>query len=116
MASVNKAILLGHLGLDPTVRYTKDGEPVCSFSMATSETWKDKSGEKQEKTTWHNIVIWGKRGETAGEFLFKGSPVYIEGRIEHREWEDDGGNKKQTTEIIANNMTLLGNSQGQRND
>jgi single-strand DNA-binding protein len=108
MAGVNKAILIGFLGKDPEVRYTKSGTAVCSFSLATNESWKDKDGQKQDRTEWHRIVAWGKLGEICGEYLFKGKQVYIEGRIQTREWEDSDGNKRQTTEIVANNMTMLG--------
>ncbi len=109
MGGINKVILVGNLGGDPEVRYTKAGQAVASFNLATSESWKDKdTGEKQEKTEWHRIVAWGKLGEICGEYLNKGKQVYIEGRLQTREWEDDEGNKKQTTEIVANNMTMLG--------
>ena len=116
MSSVNKCILIGRLGQDPTMRYTKAGDGVCSFSLATSENWKDKSGEKQERTTWHNIVIWGKLAEIATEYLNKGKQVYIEGRLQTRDWDDKDGNKRSTTEIVASTMTMLGgagNNQGQ---
>ena len=112
MSSVNKCILIGRLGQDPTMRYTKAGEGVCNFSLATSENWKDKAGEKQERTTWHNIVIWGKVAEIATEYLNKGKQVYIEGRLQTRDWEDKDGNKRQTTEIIASTMTMLGQREG----
>lgn len=108
MSGVNKVILIGRLGRDPEMRFTKSGDGVCNFSMATSETWTDKSGEKQEKTEWHNIVIWGKLAEIATEYLSKGKQVYIEGRLQTREWDDKDGNKRSTTEIVANNMTMLG--------
>lgn len=118
MSSVNKVILVGHLGRDPEVRYTKSSQAVASFSLATSEKWTGKDGNKEEKTEWHRIVAWGKLGEICGEYLSKGKQVYIEGRLETREWEDKDGNKKQTTEIVANNMTMLGqasNSSGSGN-
>lgn len=108
MAGVNKVILVGNLGRDPEVRYTKAGQAVASFSLATSEKWTGKDGKKEEKTEWHRIVAWGKLGEICGEYLSKGKQVYIEGRLQTREWEDNDGNKKQTTEIVANNMTMLG--------
>ena len=114
MAGVNKVILVGNLGRDPEVRFTKSGTPVASFSLATSEKWTGKDGNKEEKTEWHRIIAWGKLGEICGEYLSKGKQVYIEGRLQTREWEDNDGNKRQTTEIVANNMTMLGqlNSQG----
>ena len=108
MSGVNKVILVGNLGRDPEVRYTKAGQAVASFSLATSEKWTDKDGEKQEKTEWHRIVAWGELGEICGEYLSKGKQVYIEGRLQTREWEGNDGNKKHTTEIVANNMTMLG--------
>ncbi len=112
MAGVNKVILVGNLGRDPEVRYTKSGQAVASFSLATSEKWTGKDGNKEEKTEWHRIVAWGKLGEICGEYLSKGKQVYIEGRLQTREWEDNDGNKKQTTEIVANNMTMLGQAGG----
>lgn len=112
MAGVNKVILVGNLGRDPEVRYTKSGQAVASFSLATSERWTGKDGNKEEKTEWHRIVAWGKLGEICGEYLSKGKQVYIEGRLQTREWEDNDGNKKQTTEIVANNMTMLGQAGG----
>ena len=109
MGSLNRVHLIGNLGGDPEVRYTKSGQAVASFSLATSEKWTDKTtGEKQEKTEWHKLVAWGKLGEICGEYLSKGKQVYIEGRLQTREWEDNDGNKRQTTEIVANNMTMLG--------
>ena len=108
MSGVNKVILVGNLGRDPEVRFTKSGQAVASFSLATSEKWTGKDGNKEEKTEWHRVVAWGKLGEICGEYLSKGKQVYIEGRIQTREWEDNDGNKKQTTEIVANNMTMLG--------
>ena len=108
MAGVNKWIGIGNLGRDPEVRHTKSGQAVTSFSLATSEKWTDKEGNKNEKTEWHRIVIWGKLAEISGEYLSKGQQVYIEGKLQTREWEDTDGNKKQTTEIVANIMTMLG--------
>ena len=108
MAGVNKAILIGRLGKDPEVRYTPSGTAVANFSIATSEEWKDKeSGEKQERTEWHRIVAWRRLGEICGEYLHKGSQVFIEGRLQTRDWEDRDGNKRYTTEIIALNMQML---------
>ena len=107
--SVNKAILIGNLGSDPEVRYTASGTPVASFSIATNEKWTDKSsGEKKEKVEWHRIVAWGRLGEICGEYLSKGRQVYIEGRIQTRSWDDRDGNKRYTTEIVAQSMTMLG--------
>lgn len=108
MASVNKAILIGSLGRDPEVRFMPNGEAVCNFSIATSENWKDKQGQKQEKTEWHNIVMYRKLAEIAGEYLKKGSSVYIEGRIQTRKWQDKEGNDRYSTEIIADQMQMLG--------
>jgi single-strand DNA-binding protein len=107
MASVNKVILVGNLGRDPEVRFMPNGEAVANFSIATTENWKDKSGVKQEKTEWHNIVIYRKLAEIAGEYLKKGRPVYIEGRLHTRKWEKDGVTR-YTTEIIADQMQMLG--------
>jgi single-strand DNA-binding protein len=108
MAGVNKVILAGNLCQDPTVRFTKSGQAVASFSLATNERWTKKDGTKEDKTEFHRIVIWGKLAEIAGEYLNKGKQVYIEGRLQTREWDDKDGNKKHTTEIVANNMTMLG--------
>lgn len=114
MAGVNKVFLIGHLGRDPEVKFTKGGTAVCNFSIATSETWKGKDGNKEEKTEWHKIVTWGKLAEICGEYLSKGKQVYIEGRLETREWDDKDGNKRQTTEIVASQMTMLGQAGGAR--
>jgi single-strand DNA-binding protein len=109
MAGINKAILIGRLGSDPEVRYTPSGVAVANFSIATSEEWRDKdSGEKKERTEWHRIVAWRKLGEICGEYLSKGRQVYIEGRIQTRDWEDKDGNKRYTTEIVANDVQFLG--------
>ena len=108
MASVNKVILLGNLGSDPELRYTPSGRAVANFSLATSEQWTNKDGEKEEKTEWHRIVAWGRLGEICGEYLSKGSQVYIDGRLQTRAWEDRDGNKRYTTEIIAQTMQMLG--------
>jgi single-strand DNA-binding protein len=104
---INKAILVGRLGKDPEIRYTPDGAMVTSFSVATDEVWKDKSGEKVQKTEWHRIVTFGKLAEICGKYLAKGKLVYIEGRIQTRSWDDKEGKKHFTTEIIANNMKML---------
>jgi single-strand DNA-binding protein len=109
MASVNKVILVGRLGKDPEVRYLPDGGAVCNITLATSETWKDKtSGEKQEKTEWHRVTFYRKLAEIAGEYLKKGREVYVEGRLETRKWTDKEGKDRYTTEIIANEMQMLG--------
>ena len=107
MASVNKVILVGNLGRDPEVRFMPNGEAVCNFSIATTENWKDKSGVKQEKTEWHNIVMYRKLAEIAGEYLKKGRPVYVEGRLQTRKWEKDGVTR-YSTEIVADSMQMLG--------
>ncbi len=107
MASVNKVILVGNLGRDPEVRYMPNGEAVCNFSIATTDNWKDKSGVKQEKTEWHNIVMYRRLAEIAGEYLKKGRPVYIEGSLQTRKWEKEGVTR-YSTEIIANQMQMLG--------
>jgi single-strand DNA-binding protein len=108
MASLNKVMLIGNLGRDPEVRFTPDGSPVASFSIATSEAWTDKNGTRQERTEWHNIVAWNKLADLAKRYLTKGRPVYVEGRIRTREWDDRDGNKRRTTEIVATQMVLLG--------
>jgi len=110
MASINKVTLIGRLGRDPEMRYTTDGTPVATFSLATSETWKDKNGEKQEKTEWHNIVAWRKLGEIAGEYLKKGKEVYLEGKIQSREYTDKEGIKRRAYEIVATEMKMLGSN------
>lgn len=107
MASVNKVILVGSLGRDPEVRYMPNGEAVANFSIATTDSWKDKSGVKQEKTEWHNIVMYRRLAEIAGEYLKKGRPVYIEGRLQTRKWEKDGVTR-YTTEIVGDQMQMLG--------
>ena len=114
MASVNKVILVGNLGRDPEVRYMPNGEAVANFSIATTENWKDKSGVKQEKTEWHNIVMYRKLAEIAGEYLKKGRPVYVEGRLQTRKWEKDGVTR-YSTEIIADSMQMLGGRDGSGN-
>ena len=110
---VNKAIILGNLGQDPEVRYSQGGKALCNLSIATSEKWKDKdSGEDQERTEWHRIVAFGRLAEVMGEHLHKGSQVYIEGKIQTRKWQDRDGNDRYTTEIVANDMQMLGSRQG----
>jgi single-strand DNA-binding protein len=114
MNSVNKVILIGHLGKDPEVRYTAQGKPVANFSMATSERWNDRSGQKQEKSEWHNIVAWDKTAEICGQYLRKGSPVYVEGKLATQSWEDRDGTKKYKTEIVAHQVIFLAQNQGQQ--
>ena len=111
MSSLNKVMLIGHLGKDPEIRYTPDGAPVATFSLATSENWTDKSGSRQEHTEWHTIVAWNKLADLCKRFLTKGRQVYIEGRIRSRDWNDRDGNKRRTTEVIASQMVLLGSRQ-----
>jgi single-strand DNA-binding protein len=107
--SVNKVILIGHLGADPEVKYTPSGVAVATFRVATTERWKDKnSGETQDRTEWHRIVAWRRLGEIVGEYLHKGRQVYIEGRLQTRSWQDQDGNKRWTTEIVAQNLQMLG--------
>ena len=106
--SLNKVMLLGNLGRDPEVRYTASGRAVATFSIATSDQWKDREGNDQERTEWHRVVAWGRLGEICGEYLSKGKQVYIEGRIQTRDWEDQDGNRRTTTEIIVNDMIMLG--------
>jgi single-strand DNA-binding protein len=108
MAGVNKAILVGNLGRDPELRYTQNGQAVVNFTLATSENWTDKSGEKVERTEWHRVVVWGKTGEMCAQYLSKGRTVYVEGRIQTREWEDKDGNKRYTTEINAQTVNFIG--------
>src|ERR1700682_878232 len=106
--SVNKAILVGRLGKDPETRYTSGGQAVCNFTMATDETYKDRSGERQKRTEWHRIVVWGKQAEIAQQYLRKGSLIFLEGRIQTRQWDDREGQKRTTVEIVANNFRMLG--------
>ena len=109
MAGVNKVILVGRLGQDPELRYTPDGTAVANFSIATSIEWKDRdSGGKKEKTEWHRIVAWRRLGELCGEYLAKGRQVYIEGRLQTRDWQDRDGNKRYTTEVVATEIQFLG--------
>ena len=108
MAGVNKAILVGNLGRDPELRQTPNGQSVVNFTLATSETWTDKSGERVERTEWHRIVAWGRTAEMCNQYLSKGRTVYVEGRIQTREWEDKDGNKRYTTEINANTVNFIG--------
>jgi single-strand DNA-binding protein len=106
--SLNKVMLIGNLGRDPEVRYTASGKAVTTFSIATSFKWRDQDGQDQERTEWHRIVAWGRLGEICGEYLSKGRTVFLEGRIQSRDWEDQDGNKRTTVEIIANDVIMLG--------
>jgi single-strand DNA-binding protein len=106
--SVNKVILIGRLGKDPEVKYTPSGAPVAKFSVATDEVFKDRSGEQQKRTEWHNIVAWNKLAEICGQYLTKGKQVYIEGSIRSRQWEDQAGNKRTAYDIVARDMRMLG--------
>jgi single-strand DNA-binding protein len=113
MASINKVILIGNLGRDPEVRYTPNGAAVCNVSVATTRNWKDKnSGDKVEETEWHRVVFYDRLAEIAGEFLKKGRPVYVEGRLKTRKWQDKDGKENYTTEIVAEQMQLLGGREG----
>jgi single-strand DNA-binding protein len=113
MASVNKVIVLGNLGRDPEVRYTPSGSAVCNLRIATTRNWKNKeSGEKMEETEWHSVVLYDRQAEIAGEYLKKGRPVYIEGRLKTRKWTDKEGLERYTTEIVADSMQLLGGREG----
>jgi len=112
MSGVNKVIIIGNLGKDPEVRHTPQGIAVASFSVATSESWNDKSsGEKQERTEWHRIVVWNKLAELCGKYLAKGRKVYVEGKLQTRSWEDKEGQKRYTTEIVANTVQFLSSTQ-----
>jgi len=110
---INKVILVGNLGRDPEVRYTPNGGAIANLTIATSEQWKDKqTGQNQDRTEWHRVVMFGRLGEIAGEYLKKGSQVYIEGKLQTRKWQDKDGNDRYTTEIVANEMQMLGSSGG----
>ena len=112
MASVNKVILVGNLGRDPEVRRMPSGDAMVNLSIATTDTWKDKGGERQEKTEWHRIVMFGRVAEVAGEYLKKGSQAYFEGRLQTRKWTDKEGQDKYTTEVVADRMQMLGSRSG----
>ncbi len=119
MSSVNKAILIGHLGKDPEIRHSQSGAAIASFSIATNESWNNKEGQREERTEWHRIVAFGKLAEICGQYLSKGKQIYLEGRLQTRAWEDRDGNKRYTTEIVAREMKMLnsqGGGQGQEND
>lgn len=113
MASVNKAILIGNLGQDPETRFMPNGDAVTRITLATTDTWKDKNGEKQEKTEWHRVVFYRKLAEIAGEYLKKGRSVYVEGRLQTKKWTDKNGIERYTTEIVADSMQMLGSGQKQ---
>lgn len=112
MRGVNKVILIGNLGRDPEIRYTRDGTAVANLNIATSDSWKDAQGERQERTEWHRVVAWDKLAEIAKEYLSKGRQVYIEGRLQTRSWDDKDGNKRYTTEVRADQMVMLGGRGG----
>jgi single-strand DNA-binding protein len=110
---VNKVILVGNLGKDPEVRSTPSGQPVASFTLATSRRWRDKNGQKQEQTEWHQIVVWGKQAEIAGQYLTKGKQIYVEGRLQTRSWDDrQTGEKRYRTEVVCDNFQMLGSRGG----
>jgi single-strand DNA-binding protein len=108
MGSVNKVILVGNLGRDAELRYTPGGAAVATLNLATTEVWNDKQNQRQEKTEWHRVVLWGKQAESLQEYLTKGKQIYVEGRLQTRQWDDKDGNKRYTTEIKADRITLLG--------
>jgi single-strand DNA-binding protein len=114
MGSVNKVILVGNLGRDAEMRFTPGGQAVATLNLATTETWNDKEGQKQEKTEWHRIVVWGRQAESLSQYLVKGKQIYVEGRLQTRQWDDKDGNKRYTTEIKADRITLLGGGGGGR--
>ena len=105
---MNRAILVGRLGRDPDTRYTSGGQAVCNFTLATDETYRDRNGERQKRTEWHRIVVWGKQAEIAQQYLHKGSLIFVEGRIQTRQWDDREGQKRTTVEIVASNFRMLG--------
>lgn len=110
---VNKVILIGNLGRDPEVRSTPSGQPVANFTLATSRRWRDKNGQKQEQTEWHQVVVWGKQAEIAGQYLTKGKQIYLEGRLQTRSWDDrQTGEKRYRTEVICENFQMLGSQRG----
>src|SRR6478736_1446035 len=112
MGSVNKVILVGNLGRDAELRYTPGGAPVATLNLATTEMWNDKAGQRQEKTEWHRVVLWGKTAESLNEYLTKGKQIYVEGRLQTRQWDDKDGNKRYTTEIRGDRVVLLGGGGG----
>jgi len=112
MAGVNKVILVGNLGRDPEIRYTQGGQPVANFTLATTESFTSREGKREERTEWHRIVVWGKTAELCTQYLAKGRTVYLEGRIQTREWEDKEGQKRRTTEVVAQTVQFLGSPRG----
>ncbi len=112
MGSVNKVILVGNLGADPELKYTPNNRPVCHLSIATNEVWKDKGGQKQERTEWHRVNVWGDQAENCSKFLAKGRMVYIEGRLQTRSWDDKDGKKRYSTEVVADRVVVLGGGPG----
>ena len=112
MASVNKVIVIGNLGRDPELRYTQNGQAVANFTVATNENWTNKAGEREERTEWHRVVAWGRVAELCAEYLAKGRTVYVEGRLQTREWEDKEGQKRQTTEVVAQTVQFLDRREG----
>ncbi len=116
MASLNRVILIGNLGRDPEVKYMQNGTAVANLSVATNEAWTDKSGEKQERTEWHRVVVWGKQAEICGQHLAKGKQVFVEGSLQTRSWDDREGKKRYTTEIRASRILMLGRPEGPRTE
>lgn len=116
MASVNRVILIGNLGKDPETRYMPNGDPVTTITLATTDTWKDKNGEKQSKTEWHRIIFYRKLAEIVGEYLKKGRSIYVEGRLETKKWTDKAGIERYTTQIVAEDMKMLGNNPNAKQD
>lgn len=114
MSGINKVIIIGRLGADPEVRQVSSGNSVATLSVATSEKWTDRDGQAQERTEWHRVIAWGKLADICGKFLAKGRQVYVEGRLQTRQWEDSQGQKRYTTEIVANTVQFLGGQQGAR--
>jgi single-strand DNA-binding protein len=114
MASLNKVILIGNLGRDPEVKYTQNGTAVANLNVATNEVWTDKAGQKQERTEWHRVVVWGKQAQVLGEHLTKGKQIFVEGSLQTRSWDDREGNKRYTTEIRAARVLMLGRAEGGR--
>lgn len=112
MASVNKVIIIGNLGADPEVRYTQGGTAVANMRIATNESWTDKQGNRQDRTEWHRVVVWGKQGENCAEYLSKGRSVYVEGRLQTREWTDNDGRKNYSTEVVADRVVFLSTGNG----
>lgn len=109
MPSLNKVMLIGNLGSDPELRFTQGGTPVANFSIATNESWTSREGTREERTEWHHIVVWGKTAELCSQFLSKGRSIYVEGRLQTRDWKDNDGNNRRSTEIVAQQVIFLGN-------